>query len=108
MTNKAEYFAQFETVAAISRQMLVSARRARWDDVVILQKEYQAALDAMKGAQNHIELSDADRTRKFELVRQILVDDAEIRDLANPRLAKLSALLTRRPARAVPDLCGAR
>jgi flagellar protein FliT len=51
-------------------------------------------VDGLKDAERGVMLSAAERTRKYELIRRILADDAAIRDLANPRMALLSALFS--------------
>lgn len=54
-------------------------------------------------------LSDDERSRKFDLIRQILANDATVRDLANPRMAKLQALFApSRPAIVLTELYQAR
>ncbi|HYS68586.1 MAG TPA: flagellar protein FliT [Paraburkholderia sp.] len=108
MTSNAEYFARYEAIAAISRRMLIAARRALWNDLVPLQEEYRNLVEALKGAENGVKLDEAERLRKYALIRQILADDAAIRDLANPRMATLSALFAGRPTRLLKELYGAR
>ena len=108
MTSNAEYFARYEAVAAISCRMLMAARRALWTDLVHLQGEYRQLVDALKDADAGVKLDEAERLRKYALIRQILADDAAIRDLANPRMATLSALFAGRPTRVLKELYGAR
>jgi flagellar protein FliT len=108
MTSNEEYFARYEAIAAISSRMLTAAQEALWNDLVPLQDEYRRLVDALKAAESGVALSDTERARKFDLIRQILADDAAIRDLANPRMAKLSALFAGRPARVLKELYGAR
>jgi flagellar protein FliT len=108
MTSNAEYFARYEAIAAISRRMLTAARRALWNDLLHLQEEYRHLVDALGAAETGVKLDDAERLRKYALIRQILADDAAIRDLANPRMANLSALFAGRPARLLKELYGAR
>ncbi|MBV8629042.1 MAG: flagellar protein FliT [Paraburkholderia sp.] len=108
MTSNKEYFARYEAIAAISSRMLTAAREALWNDLVPLQDEYRLLVDALKDAEGGVKLSDTERVRKFDLIRQILADDAAIRDLANPRMANLSALFAGRPARVLKELYGAR
>jgi len=91
MTSNVEYFARYEAIAAISRRMLTAARRALWSDL-----------------ETGVKLDDAERMRKYALICQILADDAAIRDLANPRMANLSALFAGRPTRVLKELYGAR
>ncbi|CAG4903947.1 flagellar protein FliT [Paraburkholderia saeva] len=109
MTSNAQYFARYEAIAAISDRMLVAAREALWNDLVVLQEEYRRLVDGLKHAEEGVKLDDAERTRKYELIRRILADDAAIRDLANPRMAKLSALFAATcPASVLKELYQAR
>jgi len=108
MTSNAEYFARYEAVAAISCRMLMAARRALWNDLAHLQEEYRHLVEALRNADYEVKLDDAERLRKYALIRQILADDAAIRDLANPRMANLSALFAGRQTRVLKELYGAR
>lgn len=108
MTSNAEYFARYEAVAAISCRMLTAARRALWSDLFHLQEEYRHLVDALRDADSGVKLDEAERLRKYALIRQILADDAAIRDLANPRMANLSALFAGRPACVLKQLYRAR
>ncbi|MEW9581094.1 flagellar protein FliT [Paraburkholderia sp. DGU8] len=108
MTSNAEYFARYEAVAAISCRMLMAARRALWNDLAHLQEEYRHLVEALRDADCDVKLDDAERLRKYALIRQILADDAAIRDLANPRMANLSALFAGRQTRVLKELYGAR
>ena len=108
MTSNAEYFARYEAIAALSCRMLMAARRALWNDLVHLQDEYRLLVDALKEAETGVKLDETERLRKYALIRQILADDAASRDLANPSLAKLSALFGGRPSRVLKELYGAR
>jgi flagellar protein FliT len=108
MTSNAEYLARYEAIAAISARMLIAARRTLWNDLVSLQEEYRLMVDALKDAEFGVKLDEVERARKYDLIRRILADDAAIRDLANPRMANLSALFAGRPARVLKELYGAR
>ncbi len=110
MSSKADYFARYEAIAAISGQMLTAAQRALWSELIDLQEEYRQLVDLLKHAEGVVRLSDAERARKYELIRQILADDAAIRDLASPRMARLSALFSgaAQPARVLQEIYGAR
>jgi flagellar protein FliT len=109
MNPNAEYFARYEAIAAVSHRMLTAARRALWNDLVGLQEEYLSLVDGLRDAESHVMLDDGERARKFDLIRQILADDAAIRDLASPSVARLSKLFaTERPARVLKELYGAR
>ncbi|MEM5439622.1 flagellar protein FliT [Paraburkholderia diazotrophica] len=109
MNSNEEYLARYEAIAVISVQMVMAARNAAWNDLVLLQDEYRVLVDALKNAESSERLSEDDRARKFDLIRQILANDATVRDLANPRMAKLQALFApTRPAIVLKELYQAR
>jgi flagellar protein FliT len=85
-----ELLARYESIADVVGRMLAAARREEWDVLVELQDRYMG-----------------ERQRKFDLLRRILADDAQICDLANPALARLSALIAAsRPTRALRETYG--
>ncbi|HEY3596552.1 MAG TPA: flagellar protein FliT [Paraburkholderia sp.] len=108
MTPNDEYFARYEAIAAISCRMLTAARDALWGELAIMQIEYRHLVDSLKEAEYDVHLDDRERGRKYELIRAILANDAAIRELANPRLAKLSALFAGRTAKVLKEIYGAR
>ncbi len=109
MSSKADYFARYEAIAAVSSRMLSAARDALWNELMELQEEYRALVDALRDVDAGISLDEHDRLRKYDLIRQILADDAAIRDLLNPSVARLSAFFSaRRPAHVLKELFGAR
>jgi len=110
MSPIADYFARYEAIAAVSERMLCAARDAHWNALIDLEEEYRLLVDALKAADVGVRLTADERARKFELIRQILADDAAIRDLASPCMARLSALFagTARPAWVLQELYGAR
>ncbi|MEX3935554.1 flagellar protein FliT [Paraburkholderia phymatum] len=109
MNSNEEYLARYEAIAVISVRMVMAARNAAWNDLVLLQDDYRHLVDALKNAESAVRLSEDDRARKFDLIRQILANDATVRDLANPRMAKLQALFApTRPAIVLKELYQAR
>jgi len=109
MNSKADYFARYEAIAAVSQRMLSAARRALWTELTDLQEEYRVLVDRLLEVDAGVLLDEHDRLRKYDLIRQILADDAAIRDLVNPSMARLSAFFSaRRPAHVLKELFGAR
>ncbi len=108
MNPNAEYFVRYEAIAAISARMLAAARRASWSELTGLQDEYRALIDGLRHT-GQVSLDDAGRARKYDLIRRILADDAAIRDLESPSMARLSARLAAgRSTRLLKELYGAR
>jgi flagellar protein FliT len=109
MNPTAEYFVRYEAIVAISARMLAAARRASWHELTGLQDEYRTLIDGLQHAGDPVSLDDAGRARKYELIRRILADDAAIRDLESPSMARLSARLAAgRSTRLLKELYGAR
>ncbi|WP_206950746.1 flagellar protein FliT [Trinickia acidisoli] len=109
MNSKADYFARYEAIASVSSRMLSAARHALWTELMELQEEYRALVDTLREVDASVSLNEHERMRKYDLIRQILADDAAIRDLVNPSVARLSAFFSaRRPAHVLKELFGAR
>ncbi|GGD87261.1 MULTISPECIES: flagellar protein FliT [Caballeronia] len=94
MKTTQEYFAHYEAIAALSAQMLVAAREGEWSELKAMQGVYRGLVDQLQETDAGSELDESARARKLDLVKKILADDAAIRDLSSPSLARLSALFT--------------
>ncbi|AIO34058.1 flagellar protein FliT [Burkholderia pseudomultivorans] len=109
MNRNADYFARYEALAAVSGRMLRAARGADWSALPGLQDEYLRLVDGLKAAEPSVALDESELGRKLDLIRRILADDAAIRDLASPEVARLSALFeARRSTHVLTDLYRAR
>ncbi|GAB5098775.1 flagellar protein FliT [Caballeronia sp. LP006] len=109
MNTTDEYFAHYEAIAALSGQMLAAARSGEWSELKTMQGRYRELIERLKDVDTGSELDDTARARKLDLVKKILADDAAIRDLSSPSLARLSALFTTNsPARVLKKMIGLR
>jgi len=109
MKTTQEYFSHYESIAELSARMLAAARGGDWSELKSMQGAYRELIDGLREVDAASQLDDTARARKFELVRRILADDAAIRDLSAPSLARLSALFTvNRPARVLKKMIGLR
>ena len=79
----------YETMARKSGAMLVAARNEDWDEVSRLERDCASIIEQLKTADLAGRLTPSQRDRKADLIRSILVEDAQIRDLAQPWLAEL-------------------
>jgi len=87
-----QIIAIFEDAAMLTREMLRAAREQQWDDVAKKEKlcaEKLATLPPAMPAQPDLPY----QRRKAELIRDMLDNNAEIRVLAEPWLARLSELI---------------
>jgi flagellar protein FliT len=90
----------YESMAVISEQMLTAARDANWELLSVLENqssEYLAQLNRQASGgdiEQQIDNSDdALRARKVAIIKKILADDRDIRNLTEPRLTELSDLI---------------
>jgi flagellar protein FliT len=109
MKTTEDYFAHYEAIATLSNRMLVAAREGEWTNLKTMQGTYREMIEQLKEVDSASTLDDAARARKLDLVKKILADDAAIRDLTSPSLARLSALFTvNHPARVLKKMIGLR
>jgi flagellar protein FliT len=107
MNSPLELFSYYEAIAAITARMLSAARNDDWNQLFQLQTEYERLVDEIRPIDARVALDEAGRQQKHDLLRRILDNDAGIRDLASPRIARLSALIaSNRQTRALNDMYG--
>jgi flagellar protein FliT len=88
-----ELLQYYEAIEQASVDMLAAARGGDWDQVVKLEGACMLLISRLKHASRSAQL-DADSTRaKSRIMQRILVNDAEIRHLAEPWLADIELLL---------------
>ena len=83
----------YETLASKSAAMLDAARRSDWDAVISIEQECSDLIGQLKSAFDVVPSDPKERHRKTQLIRRMLIEDAEIRDLAQPQLATLARLI---------------
>ena len=92
MLDMPSQIARYEEMSALSGRMVDAARSQDWDNLVSLEKSV-AALRQTLVDEDDSGLSSADLDRKAALIRQILVDDAEIRRHTEPWMEHLRRFL---------------
>lgn len=76
----------------ISEQMVAAARTEDWDGVVALEARSRSLVDALAGAAA-APLGEDERAERMDIIHRVLANDAEVRRLAQPRMARLELLL---------------
>lgn len=87
----------YEAIEQASEQMLEAARCGDWDRVVKLEGACALLISQLKHAAAGAELGREERQLKGRIMKRILVNDAEIRTLAEPWLEDLDRLMAGRP-----------
>ena len=91
--NEQEIIYLYENVASITDQMLTAARVGDWDHLVTLESRCTDQVNILKTSEPPAPLSDKSRERKVEIIKKILADDKEIRNITEPWMNKLSTLI---------------
>jgi flagellar protein FliT len=87
----------YEAIERASHDMLEAARTGNWDEVVKLEGACAVLISQLKHAAAQRPLEAEEAQLKTRIMQRILVNDAEIRQLAEPWLDDLDDLLTGRP-----------
>lgn len=86
----------YEAIEQASTDMLEAARAGNWDQVVKLEGACVLLISQLKHAARHAELGPEESRLKARIMQRILVNDAEIRHLAEPWLEDLDDMLAGR------------
>ena len=86
----------YEALERASNDMLAAARAADWDQVVKLEGACVLLIAQLKHAATEQNLAAEEARQKSRIMQRILVNDAEIRTLAEPWLEDLDQMMTGR------------
>ena len=89
----AEVISLYESVADLTDQMLAAAREENWNLLSKLEADCAHVVGVLKENEAAVKLSDDRRERKVNILKKILADDRDIRNLTDPGLKKLSSLI---------------
>ena len=87
----------YEAIERASMDMLEAARIGNWDQVVKLEGACAVLISQLRSAAAQKPLDSEEVQLKSRIMQRILVNDAEIRNLAEPWLEDLDQLLAGRP-----------
>ncbi|WP_374594216.1 flagellar protein FliT [Aquabacterium sp.] len=84
----------YEAIEQASQDMLDAARTGDWDTVVKLEGACAVLISQLKHAAKQQALGPEELQLKTRIMQRILVNDAEIRSLAEPWMGDLSRLVS--------------
>ena len=90
----AQLLSYYEAIEQASADMLSAARTGNWDEVVKLEGACVLLISQLKHAASKDNLGAEAAQLKSRIMQRILVNDAEIRHLAEPWLDDLDRALT--------------
>lgn len=90
----------YQQLSDLSGAMLEAARRGDWDTVTSTERICARVIGDMRQQPEAAPVSDSEHDARLRLLRKILADDAEVRDLAQPWMRELERIIkgSRRPA----------
>ena len=93
----------YESIAYVSRLMLDAARQGNWETIIDAERCCAGLIARLRAQHASADTLDAAaRRRKYEIIRSVLSDDAEIRSLTQSRLREIEdELRSARAARVV-------
>lgn len=92
--NSTQVIAVYEDIRIVTEQMLQAARDSDWDRLVALEKKCKSLVERLIAAEPREPLSGPLQQRKIEIIRQVLADDARIRNLTEPWMKQLQSILS--------------
>ncbi len=84
----------YEAIERASADMLQAAKAGNWDEVVKLEGACVLLISQLKHAARQAPLDAEAAKAKSRIMQRILINDAEIRTLAEPWLQDLDGMLT--------------
>jgi flagellar protein FliT len=95
MMSGQEVVSVYETMVGITEQMLAAATAKDWERLLQLEHQCAACVRQLKASEAlNQPLGAPERTRKAKAIRKMLDSDRQIRDLTQPWMARLSALIS--------------
>jgi flagellar protein FliT len=88
-----DIIATYETLSSLTGNMLNAAQKNDWDGLASLEQVCQTHIRKLTAFPALGALSAPQQQRKIEVIREILENDAQIRNLTEPRLAELQTIL---------------
>ncbi|MDP1604820.1 MAG: flagellar protein FliT [Legionella sp.] len=89
-----EIIQTYEAILAVTREMLEAAHQGNWELLAAREHACRELVEKLMSVRADGQLGPEARRRKVEIIRKVLADDAEIRNLTEPWLARLQHLLT--------------
>ncbi len=91
--NSMELISLYENVALITGNMLEAARSRNWELLEQLESDCSSHVQTIRESEIPVDLPTEMRDRKIRIIKKILADDKEIRDITEPWMAELSDMM---------------
>lgn len=85
--------ANYESLSSITGKMRDAAVHGEWDQLVVLEQQCCQHVATMKPVDASARLDEPSRQRKIELIKNILADDAVIRNHTEKWMGQLQSIM---------------
>lgn len=92
MTNQ-DVLTVYAAMGELSSQMVTAANASDWERLEALEQRVSDHVALLKAQEATVRLEGEQRQRKVTLIKQMLDDDRQVRDLIQPWMAQLSKLI---------------
>ncbi len=92
MTNQ-DVLTVYAAMGELSSQMVTAANASDWERLEALEQRVSDHVALLKAQETTVRLEGEQRQRKVTLIKQMLDDDRQVRDLIQPWMAQLSKLI---------------
>ena len=93
MEDKGDVLCCYEKMIPLTGKMLALARTGEWDAMSHVEEEFRACVEQLKEIARIHHLNPEQLQYKKKMLDKILDDDAQIRHLATPEMARLGELM---------------
>lgn len=83
----------YEEIAAASQKMLAAAQAADWDGLIAAEMVCANLINKVGVLSKAADISEAGNRRRMQIIHRVLADDAQIRNLVEPRMVTLEGFL---------------
>jgi flagellar protein FliT len=88
-----EIVAVYEEISDITSKMLDAAKNSDWDRLTLLEAQCSSRVEILRKDEGRPVLDAGSRQTKVRLINKILADDREIRNLTEPWMQRLTAMM---------------
>ena len=90
--NSPQIISTYEAILGLTNQMLHAAQNNDWDRLIELESDCRSLIEVLMLTDKQ-PLNDGFQDRKAQILREVLADDAKIRNLTQPWIAQLGQIL---------------
>ena len=83
----------YEEILATTNKMLAAAQNSEWDNLIHLEKQCQELTNKLIEPEKELILNQELQQKKIQIIHQVLDDDAKIRLITEPWMAKLQDII---------------